>query len=409
MFFRTDPIAARLPYGRAGPRGGSASRVLFIAFMGAGCALLQPPEPGPFYNAPATVPTDPGQVVRVASLNTGVARANGYRILYSSRDRNDRPLVVSGMVLVPESATPGPEGLPVVAWAHGTTGIAKRCAPSLEPKAALKSVFGVQELVDAGYVVVATDYAGLGSEGFHAYLIGTSEAHSVLDAVKAVRSRPEWHAGSRYVLYGHSQGGHAALWATQLAPTYAPDLELLGTAVLAPATDLAATLTADVDKPAGKVLGAMALVSWSHLYPGAGLAGIVRPRDVPLMDELASGCLETDAQELSELPVLERVSDDYLLSDPTTTQPWADIIRDNSVHPSDITVPLFVAQGTDDEIIPPSVTTNWVTEMCAEDPDVDYREYADKGHISVGPAAVEDVTAWIAARFAGEPAASDCR
>lgn len=98
MFCRINPVVGGAPHLRALSSRKSAILVLFVAFLGSACAS-QPPQPGPFYNAPATVPSEPGQIVRVASLNTGVARANSYRILYSSRDRNDRPLVVSGMVL----------------------------------------------------------------------------------------------------------------------------------------------------------------------------------------------------------------------------------------------------------------------------------------------------------------------
>lgn len=407
MFCRINPVVGGAPHLRALSSRKSAILVLFVAFLGSACAS-QPPQPGPFYNAPATVPSEPGQIVRVASLNTGVARANSYRILYSSRDRNDRPLVVSGMVLVPEGATPGAQGLPIVAWAHGTTGIANRCAPSLEPKAAMNSLFGVQDLVDAGYLVVATDYAGLGSEGSHAYLIGTSEGHAVLDAVKAVHNSSGWDAGSRYVIYGHSQGGHAALWATKLAPSYAPDLDLLGTAVLAPATDLGAILSEDIKKPAGKIFGAMALESWSRLYPNAQLSGIVKGPDVPLVDAIAGNCIETTGQGLMDLPAMELMGKDWLKANPTKTEPWESIIQENNVSPSGIDVPLFVAQGTSDQVIPPSVTTNWVKQMCTTDPDVDYQEYSDKGHVNVGPAAEPDVMAWIAGRFAGDAPPSDC-
>lgn len=407
MFDRMKPAAGRLSYRGAPSNGRSSGLILLIALLSAGCASSQPPEPGAFYNAPSPIPSEPGRIVRVETLDAGVARANAYRILYSSRDRNDRPLVVSGMVLVPRTTTS--ERRPVVAWAHGTTGIAHRCAPSLEPKAAMKNLFGVQDLIDAGFLVVATDYPGLGAtDGSHGYLIGDSEGHSVLDAVKAAVSSPDWQASSRYVIYGHSQGGHAALFATQMAPEYAPDLDLLGTVVLAPATNLGAILRQDMDTPVGKVFGAMALKSWSRLYQGAALPGIVRAQDVPLVDDIAANCIETTQEGLADLPAITLMGDNWLVSDPTTTEPWADIIRDNSVRPSGITVPLFVGQGTSDEVIPPSVTTNWVREMCASDPDVDYQEYDGKSHVGVGAAAEPGVIDWIEARFAGQPAPSDC-
>ena len=87
-----------------------------------------------------------------------------------------------------------------------------------------------------GYVVVATDYEGLGVPGVHPYLVGVSEAHAVLDSVRAARELPATQATSRFAVWGHSQGGHAALWTGQLQPSYAPDVTLAGVAALAPAS-----------------------------------------------------------------------------------------------------------------------------------------------------------------------------
>ena len=77
----------------------------------------------------------------------------------------------------------------------------------------------LQRWLKAGYAVVRTDYEGLGTPGAHPYLIGRSEGHSVLDAVRAAR-RLDTRLGKRVVISGHSQGGQPALWAASLAPKY---------------------------------------------------------------------------------------------------------------------------------------------------------------------------------------------
>jgi alpha-beta hydrolase superfamily lysophospholipase len=97
---------------------------------------------------------------------------------------------------------------------------------------------GLHELLNAGYVIAATDYPGMGADGPPSYLIGVSEANSVLDAARAARARPDAHANNRLVLCGHSQGGQAALFAAQGQAAYAPDLDLRGVAVAAPAMEL---------------------------------------------------------------------------------------------------------------------------------------------------------------------------
>ena len=117
----------------------------------------------------------------------------------------------------------------MIAWAHGTTGAATECAPSvLDDGLAAGAMFLQDEVVDAGWAMVATDYIGLGTYGPHPYLIGQGEGRSVLDAVRAAHELPDVNLADETVLWGHSQGGHAALWAGMLAPTYASELEIDG-------------------------------------------------------------------------------------------------------------------------------------------------------------------------------------
>lgn len=370
--------------------------------------LAQPPRPGKFYDTPDEIPSQPGQLVRSEPITSDVNHADAYRVLYSSRDINDVPITVSGMVFVPQRSAPE-GGFPVVAWAHGTSGVARQCAPSLTPKNATQLVEGVQQLVDQGYMVTATDYQGLGSEGAHPYLIAKSEAQSVLDSVRAVQGKDDWHASKRYVLWGHSQGGHASLSSAQFAPRYASELDLLGVVGVAPATDLKVLLNDDIDQPFGRALGSLALVSWSKLFTGAELSRAVKSDQIPLVEAIGRGCIENKNQILVELPEIKLLSPNFLRHNLTTTEPWATIIQDNSVQPADITVPTFIAQGTADPVIAPSLTTTWVNDLCEHNRSVFYKEYADKDHMSVRQPANQDVVPWIGDRFAGKVAPSTCK
>ena len=129
-------------------------------------------------------------------------------------------------------------GRPILSVAHGTTGIADQCAPSHDPASDLAAQ---ARYVNAGYLVAVTDYEGLGTPGRHPYLVGESEGRSVLDAAKAARQLPGAEAGDQLAIWGHSQGGHAALWAAQLAARWAPELELIGTVAAGVPADLTAT------------------------------------------------------------------------------------------------------------------------------------------------------------------------
>ena len=92
---------------------------------------------------------------------------------------------MSGVVVAPTDAAPA-GGRPVISWAHGTHGIADQCAPSRTADM-VSRLPSIGKLVSQGYVVVATDYEGLGTPGTHPYLVGESEAHGVLDIVKAAQ------------------------------------------------------------------------------------------------------------------------------------------------------------------------------------------------------------------------------
>ena len=152
----------------------------------------------------------------------------------------------------------------MIAWAHPTSGVVEACAPSLMPDVS-GMIWGLADMLRQGYVVVATDYPGLGVPGMiHPYLIGVSEGRAVLDSVRAARDLPDAGASNRFAVWGHSQGGHASLYTGELAASYAPDLKLVGVAAAAPATYLAELFDADKTSSDGKELTAMTIYSWSQ-------------------------------------------------------------------------------------------------------------------------------------------------
>jgi hypothetical protein len=185
----------------------------------------------------ADLPGKPGSIIRVWPLaGGGPGGGDAFRILYRSTGLNGEPIAVSGAIYIPPGAPPD-GGRNVIAWAHPTTGVVEACAPSLMPDAS-GMTWGLPDMLAQGYVVVATDYPGLGTPGIHPYLIGVSEGRAVLDSVRAARDLPHSGASNRFAVWGHSQGGHASLYTGELAASYAPDLKLVGVAAAAPATYL---------------------------------------------------------------------------------------------------------------------------------------------------------------------------
>src|SRR4051795_8972504 len=193
-----------------------------------------------FYAPTKAVPSKHGTAIWQRKL-TGPAVLKSAKsnrlLLYSSTSTAGRAVPVSGDVAVPKGKAPK-GGWPVITWAHGTTGIADACAPSIIGTQASYDSPLLNRWLKAGYAVVRTDYEGLGTPAEpHPYLIGTSEGRSVLDMVRAARKLNS-PPGKGILISGHSQGAPAALWAASLAKKWTPELKLQGTLALAPASHL---------------------------------------------------------------------------------------------------------------------------------------------------------------------------
>jgi alpha-beta hydrolase superfamily lysophospholipase len=389
-------------------------RAAFVALCVLGALVLagafaarwvQPPEPGAFYQPPDPLPTgDPGAVLRWEVIDPGIPGATGARILHLSTDPENQPIAVSSVIVWPIDSQAG-DDRPVVAWAHGTTGVAERCAPSLLSDQ-ITAVPGIEEMVAAGWVVTATDYPGLGTPGPHPYLVGQSEARAVLDSVRAARQL-DIGAGERFVTWGHSQGGHASLWSAQIAASYAPELELLGASAAAPAIELAQLLRDDQGTLAGNVLSSFALVAWSQHFPDAPLEAITTRPGAALATRIARGCIETEEQLAVIGPAAVAELASLLSADPTTTEPWASYIAEN--EPTDpIDVPIYVAQGTADQIVRPPTTREALENRCDLGETVQLQWFPGLGHVPVAAASAPFAVEWMRGRFANDPAPDNC-
>jgi acetyl esterase/lipase len=360
-----------------------------------------------FYEAPPyDVPGKPGTLVRAEAMPGAPLGAGAWRVLYRSTSFDGKPILVSGVVIVPQGPPP-PGGRPIVAWAHPTSGIVPHCAPSLAIFI-FQQIQGLRPLVEQGYVIAATDYPGLGTPGPHPYLVGVSEARAVIDSVRVARNMPGAGGGARFAVWGHSQGGHAALFTGIIAKTYAPELTLVGVAAAAPATELAALMNDDLDTAGGKNITAMTLWSWQRVFD-APMERVVDPRAMPAIDLLAQECVEGPL-DLIVRKRIEKAFEQYFLKvdHPADVEPWHTLLEKNTPGTLPPDVPVFLAQGTIDPVIKPEVTRDYAAKLCKAGSKVDLLALPNVGHGIAGRVAAPDAVAWMTARFAGEPAPDDC-
>lgn len=328
-------------------------------------------------------------------------------ILYESTGLRGEPIEVTGYVVIPHGPVPK-GGRPIVAWAHPTTGVARTCAPSLGGNP-LGRIPGLAEMLRRGFIVAATDYAGLGIGGPHPYLVGISEGRSVLDSVRAARALAGRAASNRFVVWGHSQGGQAALFTGALARRYAPELRLEGVAAAAPASELAALFSDDLGTPAGKILTAFTLYSWARIYH-APLAPVLGPSQLREVNRIAGECLD-DIEGLIDLRLdaIPLQTTFLKIKDLTRISPWRGLIARNTPTPPLGDFPVFLAQGTADTIVPFRVTANYASKLCRAGNRVDFLELPNVSHSFAAFDSAPEAVAWMSGRFAGYPAPNTCR
>ena len=350
----------------------------------------------------------PGSIVRVWPLEGGgPGGGDAFRILYRSTGLSGQPIEVSGAIFIPPGAAPQ-GGRNVIAWAHPTSGVVEACAPSLMPDVA-GMIWGLADMLRQGYVVVATDYPGLGVPGMmHPYLIGVSEGRAVLDSVRAARAMPDAGASNRFAVWGHSQGGHASLYAGEIAASYAPDLKLVGIAAAAPATYLAELFDADSRTPTGKELTSMTIFSWSKLF-NTSASSLVEPGAMGAFQQMAHDCIESLA-EFQAITDAEKPlqGTKFLKADPTETEPWRGIMLRNTPGQAPAGAPVFIAQGTADTTVRPEITKQFGEHLCKQGTRVMFVELPGVTHTFAAKNSAHTALAWMGERFRGAPAPSSC-
>jgi pimeloyl-ACP methyl ester carboxylesterase len=363
-----------------------------------------------FYTLPSPVPRgDPGEIIRTESIDSAPVGTSAWRVIYHSRDLVGADIPVSGVVIVPDG--PAPEGgRTVVSWGHPTTGAASKCAPSLglDP---FQYIEGMHELLAEGYAVAATDYPGLGVEAASSYLLGVPESNSVLDIVRAARRIDDAHVSDRVVLWGHSQGGQAVLFAAQRAAEYAHELTIEGVAVAAPAANLNALMTDDIVNLSGVTIASFAVpayeAAYAEQYGATEITDILTPAGLKATPDMAALCLLTQNEDIHA--IADPLVGGYVRSDPATTEPWQTMLRENSAGNSPIGVPVFVGQGEADELVLPSATEGYVKLLCTQNADVTFHRYPDVTHGLAAYAALPDLLLWLPMLDGDHPPSDGCR
>jgi len=365
---------------------------------------LPAPEGDAFYVPPEPVPGDaPGDLIWARPLATAPPGTNGWQVLYRSESLAGAPIAVSGVVIAPGDVPDA--GVPLVlSWAHGTTGLADRCAPSKRYAEGATVELALAQLVTGrGWTFVATDYEGLGTPGVHPYLVGPSEGRGVLDIVRAASHLDGSGVtpGAPAALFGHSQGGHAALMAAEIAPAWAPELDIVGTVAAAPPGSLRVIEDATAGQ-AGLIGGFSLLINAGLLaaYPDLDPDAALPPADQGLLAEVAETCVAEALQLAASLPPGRPSA--------TADPAWAAAYDASSPGRADPEVPVLIVHGDVDEVVPASLSAVIADGYCELGVAVQRTVYPGADHVAVLTSSLGEVQGWIDARLAGDPPPSSC-
>lgn len=363
----------------------------------------------PFYKWTGRIPAKAGTLLRSEPLprtmalpGAGVAE----RILYTSTDGigGKTPVVVSGALFIPEGPAPK-GGWPVIAWGHGTVGVADVCAPSWAGRS-WRDVRYLSEWLRQGFAIVATDYQGLGTPGPHPYLATRPEGYSMLDSARAV-VRGKRGLSNRIVLVGQSQGGGAAIAAAGLAPAYAPDLGIIGTvatgAGVIPRNTQRPTSGSSPEIDATSAYGLYLAMALAAIDPAFKLDQAVSPQALPVLNQGANRCI--DAFEF-----------DVLMAGLNWSNAFTDagiraFARSNAMvnAPVDsIPTPLFMGTGALDIDVDPRRQKALADGLCAAGTRVEHHIYPGDDHSAAVNRSLKDSVPFVRRLLVGETVTGNC-
>ena len=350
-----------------------------------------------FYETPTPLPpANGGTLIRTEAFDDYDLSADmsALRILYHSRNASGTDVAVSGVVLIPAGKAPD-GGWPVIAWAHGFSGVARRCAPSLM-RNILNGPF-LSMYLSLGYAVVATDYAGLGTYSRYATLDAESNAADVIYSISAAHAATP-ALGSKWIAMGDSQGAMVAVKVAELAE--ASDPHYLGSVAISGVANPKDIYQKLAQQSSAGMLGVLAY-GIKSVFPELDPSDVFTGKGLAAFQEVESTC---------GIPGNAAISGAEMLKPDWEKNGFVQqFFTRNEVGQRPAHGPLLVIVGAMDAVIPASFTSQAVAQLCRQRDHVDFEQYPEVDAANVLSFSVRDQLNWIQARFAGRPETSNCK
>lgn len=419
--------------------------VFSLIFMASNVVYADPPMQ-PFYAAVMKMKPEGklGQIIKQEKVATSVKGAQAWKVAYISSDVSGRKTIATGLIVAPTAPAPA-GGRPIVTWAHGTTGTAQNCGPSqvIDPVVPINEYFliggnsstdygvpALQEFINEGYVIAATDYQGLGGGGVHQYANGVSNAMDAINAARAAGSINQTRSNKKTAFIGWSQGGLAAFAAAgmseymQQTGTAFDNLDMRGLVAMGPAyfgTSSGQLDQATADKYLNDTLksyvhnifdfthATMFFYALPSAFPNLKLTDIFTDDGVKVLTEVYSNKCMHPASDTMNYNIGSNYNS-LLKPQFTNTMGWAQAVLKTSPAYEKLIAPVQIYYGAADTVNNPAMGQFFQEQMCKRGANVGRMELpgAKTGHFDEPPVSQQFFLPWIKDRFDGKPLANAC-
>jgi hypothetical protein len=387
-----------------------------------------PPDPLPPGAPGDLIRTEPSRLVLEPSGQLGMIMADATRIMYRSTDVHGNPMAVTGTYFEPYNDWPGRGPRPLIVYGPGTQGQGDQCAPSrqfnqgIHWRPFLDLAFNYEELfvstmVARGFAIVMTDYQGLGTPGLHTYVARVPQADAMLDAARAAKKLPDTslNPDGPLAFWGYSQGGGAAAAAAELASSYAPELNVVGTYAGAPPADLKELFPyADGSVLVGAVGYALNSVMTAYPEHADAIRSKLTPRGEDMLFKVADQCI---AETLAKF--MFRHLQPYFTEDIfqlVNEEPFSSLFDEQRLGRFKPNAPVMILSNRFDPLVPWTGANQLGRDWCAQGADVEFwtneePPFLNKAIINHAlPMLVDGERAmqWVADRFNGVPTTPNC-
>jgi hypothetical protein len=388
-----------------------------VAIPATASAAPLPPQSDPFYQPPSDFQAAaPGTILKQRTVSAAAfgylpQQVQAWQLLYRTTDTQGNPEATVTTVLEPLNAKPS-ANRPLLSYQVAEDSSAPQCAISYQLQqgsdnsniVAEAEILLIDAAVQKGWAVTVPDYEGPAS----AYTGGKQAGQAVLDGIRATENFSTVGlagAATKVGVWGYSGGALASGWASELQPSYAPELNIAGVAEGGLPVNLRDILNGINGGPfAGIAMSGVA--GLAHAYPqlAAFLNAYLTPAGQSAFATVNSECNAQSAARYAFTNIYQY----FTVSNPLDLPVPQQVLTDDTLGQHTPTAPMFVYQSVNDELVPHADVDAVVNKYCAAGANVTYQRDVLSEHVILAVTGAPDALNWLSDRLTGKPAASGC-